>query len=84
MSQPKIQSKLSISLFMNLEIFLYKSCLNQKEFYFRRFENKQRLLVKPGTPEHRNTGTRNTGTPEHQKTEHRNTGTLKLREMHLV
>ena len=35
------------------------------------------LLVKPGTPEQRNTGTRNTGTPE-QHSGTRNTGTLKI------
>ena len=36
------------------------------------------LLVKPGTPEHRNTGTRNTGTPEQHHSGTRNTGTLKI------
>ena len=37
-----------------------------------------RLLVKPGTPEQRNTGTRNTGTPEQHHSGTRNTGTLKI------
>ena len=32
-----------------------------------------RLLVKPGTPEHRNTEHRNTGTPKNGTPEHRNT-----------
>ena len=36
------------------------------------------LLVKPGTPEQRNTGTRNTGTPEQHHSGTRNTGTLKI------
>jgi hypothetical protein len=37
-----------------------------------------RLLVKPGTPEQRNTGTRNIGTPEQHHSGTRNTGTLKI------
>jgi hypothetical protein len=37
-----------------------------------------RLLVKPGTPEQRNTGTPNTGTPEQHHSGTRNTGTLKI------
>ena len=40
--------------------------------------NAQRLLVKPGTPEQRNTGTRNTRTPEQHHSGTRNTGTLKI------
>jgi hypothetical protein len=36
------------------------------------------VLVKPGTPEQRNTGTRNTGTPEQHHSGTRNTGTLKI------
>ena len=39
---------------------------------------RPRLLVKPGTPEQRNTGTRNTGTPEQHHSGTRNTGTLKI------
>ena len=39
---------------------------------------KRGLLVKPGTPEQRNTGTRNTGTPEQHHSGTRNTGTLKI------
>ena len=42
------------------------------------WHNAQRLLVKPGTPEQRNTGTRNTGTPEQHHSGTRNTGTLKI------
>ena len=37
-----------------------------------------RLLVKPGTPEQRNTGTRNTGTPEQHHSGTWNTGTLNI------
>ena len=37
-----------------------------------------RLLVKPGTPEQRNSGTRNSGTPEQHYSRTRNTGTLKI------
>jgi hypothetical protein len=43
-----------------------------------RFKNKDGLLVKAGTPEQRNTGTRNTGTPEQRHSGTRNTGTLKI------
>ena len=39
---------------------------------------KYRLLVKPGTPEHRNTGTPEHGTPEQHHSGTRNTGTLKI------
>ena len=42
------------------------------------FTSFERLSVKPGTPEQRNTGTRNTGTPEQHHSGTRNTGTLKI------
>ena len=38
----------------------------------------KRLLVKPGTPEQRNAGTRNSETPEQHYSGTRNTGTLKI------
>ena len=42
------------------------------------YVNILRLLVKPGTPEQRNAGTRNSGTPEQHYSGTRNTGTLKI------
>ncbi len=37
----EIQSKFSNSLFLNLDILLQKSCLDQKEFSFLKFWNKR-------------------------------------------
>ena len=51
---------------------------NLKELKKLSLPSPRRLLVKPGTPEQRNTGTRNTGTPEQHHSGTRNTGTLKI------
>ena len=58
---------------INQNFELNKSRQNNYDFYTIDWR-----LVKPGTPEQRNTGIRNSGTPEQHHSGTRNTGTLKL------